>query len=77
MSVLAVALITPPTHGRYDQQQAHWKEVGGISEQEGLELMDNARQAVEAFSTFMEEFSEKAGFDYCPPKGGNSRNQTA
>jgi len=39
--------------------------------------MDNARQAVEAFSTFMEGFSEKAGFDYCPPKGGNSRNQTA
>jgi hypothetical protein len=51
--------------------------MGGIPEQEGLELMDNARQAVEAFSTFMEEFSEKAGFDYCPPKGGNSRNQTA
>jgi len=60
----------------YDQLKAHWKEVGGIPEQEGLELMDNARQAVEAFSTFMEEFSEKAGFDYCPPKGGNSRNQT-
>jgi hypothetical protein len=60
----------------YDQLKAHWKKVGGIPEQEGQELMDNARQAVEAFSTFMEGFSEKAGFDYCPPKGGNSRNQT-
>ena len=60
----------------YDHLKAHWKEVGGIPEQEGLALMANARQAVEAFSTFMEEFSERVGFDYCPPKGGNSRNQT-
>ena len=60
----------------YDHLKAHWKEVGGIPEQEGLELLDNARQAVEAFSIFMAEFSGKAGFDYCPPKGGNSRNQT-
>ena len=52
----------------YDHLKTYWKEMGGIPEQEGLELMDNARQAVEAFSTFMEEFREKAGFDYCPPK---------
>jgi hypothetical protein len=60
----------------YDHLKAHWKEVGGIPEQEGLVLMANARLAVEAFSVFMAEFSEKTGFDYCPPKGGNSRNQT-
>lgn len=53
----------------YDHLKAHWKEAGGIPEQEGLELMDNARQAVMAFSVFMEEFSERVGFDYCPPKG--------
>jgi len=41
---------------------------GGIPEQEGLELMANSRQAVEAFSAFMDEFSQRAGFDYCPPK---------
>lgn len=52
----------------YDHLKAHWKEMGGIPEQEGLELMDNARQAVTAFSAFMEEFSERVGFDYCPPK---------
>jgi len=51
-------------------------QAGLISEQEGLELMNNARQAVEAFSAFMDEFSERAGLDYCPPKGGNSRNHT-
>jgi len=54
----------------YSHLKAHWKEVGGIQEQEGLDLMANARQAVEAFSTFMEEFSERSGFDYCPSKGG-------
>ena len=52
----------------YDHLKAHWKEAGGIPEQEGLELMDNARQAVTAFSAFMEEFSERVGFDYCPPR---------
>ena len=58
----------------YDHLKAHWKEVGGIPEQEGLELMNNARQAVEAFSAFMEEFSEKVGFDYCPPRGSKKEN---
>ena len=53
----------------YDHLKKHWKEMGGIPEQEGLELMDNARQAVTAFSAFMEEFSERVGFDYCPPRG--------
>lgn len=52
----------------YDHLKAHWKEVGGIPEQEGLELMDNARQAVETFSVFLDEFSGRVGFDYCPPK---------
>ena len=53
----------------YDHLKAHWKEVDGIPEQEGLELMANARQAVETFSAFMEEFSERAGFDFCAPRG--------
>ncbi len=52
----------------YDHLKTHWKEAGGIPEQQGLDLMANARQAAETFSTFMEEFSERAGFDYCPPK---------
>ena len=52
----------------YDHLKAHWKEVGGIPELEGLECMDNARQAVTAFSAFMDEFSGRVGFDYCPPK---------
>lgn len=52
----------------YDHLKTHWKEFDGIQEQEGLELMENARQAVEVFSAFMDEFSERAGFDYCPPK---------
>ena len=52
----------------YDHLKVHWKEIGGIPEQEGLELMHNARQAVQEFSIFLEEFSERAGFDDCRPK---------
>ena len=52
----------------YDHLKAHWKENGGISEQEGLDLMEHAQKAVREFSGFMEEFSDRAGFDYCPPK---------
>ena len=52
----------------YDHLKTHWKEIDGIPEQEGLELMANARQAVETFSGFMDEFSKRAGFDYCPMK---------
>jgi len=52
----------------YDHLKAHWKEMGGIPEQEALELMENVRHAVEAFSAFMDELSERAGFDHCPPK---------
>ena len=52
----------------YDKLKIYWKEPCGIPEQEGLELMHNAQQAVQNFSTFMEEFSEKVGFDYNPPK---------
>lgn len=48
----------------YDHLKAHWKEIGGIPEQEGLELMNNAQQAVQEFSAFMEEFSEKVGLKY-------------
>ena len=51
----------------YDHLKVHWKEIGGIPEQEGLELMHNARLAIQDFSTFMEEFSEKVGFKYHPP----------
>jgi|GEM_PF-1340106 len=56
----------------YDHLKTQWKEMGGIPEQEGLELMDNAQKAVQEFSAFMEEFSERVGFDYCPPKGGDT-----
>ena len=37
----------------YDQLKAQWHEPGGIDEQEGLELMENARQAVQEFSRFL------------------------
>lgn len=36
----------------YDQLKAHWKEVGGIPEQEGLELMNNARLACRGVLNF-------------------------
>jgi hypothetical protein len=52
----------------YYHLKANLKEVNGIQEEKGLELMDNARKAVKSFSDFIEEFSDKAGFDYCPPK---------
>lgn len=32
-------------------------------------LQGSTRQAVEAFSVFMEKFSERVGVDYCPPRG--------
>lgn len=44
----------------YDQLKAQWHEPGGIDEQEGLELMENARQAVQEFSRFLEGFKEQA-----------------
>ena len=44
----------------YDQLKAQWHEPGGIDEQEGLELMANARQAVQDFSRFLEVFKEQA-----------------
>ena len=43
----------------YDQLKAQWHEPGGIDEQEGLELMANARQAVQDFSRFLEVFKEQ------------------
>ena len=43
----------------YDHLKTHWKEIGGIPEQEGLELMGNAKKAVDAFSAFLEEFRER------------------
>ena len=44
----------------YDQLKAQWHEPGGVDEQEGLELMANARQAVQEFSRFLEGFKEQA-----------------
>ena len=44
----------------YDQLKALWHEPGGIDEQEGLELMANARQAVQEFSRFLEGFKQQA-----------------
>ena len=44
----------------YDQLKAQWHEPAGIDEQEGLELLANARQAVQDFSRFLEVFKEQA-----------------
>lgn len=44
----------------YDQLKAQWHEPGGVDEQEGLELMANARQAVQEFSRFLEGFKQQA-----------------
>lgn len=52
----------------YGHLKVHWNEIGGIPKQEGLDRMVDARQAVAEFSAFLQEFSEKIGFDYCPPK---------
>jgi hypothetical protein len=57
----------------YDHLKVRWKEIGGIPEQEGLELMDNARQAVMAFSGFIEEFREKVEEGYSLQKKNGSR----
>jgi formylmethanofuran dehydrogenase subunit B len=56
----------------YDHLKAAWKEIGGIPEQEVLNLMDNARQAVIAFSGFITEFREKVEEGYSPQKKNGS-----
>ena len=57
----------------YDQLKAQWHEPGGIDEQEGLELMENARQAVQEFSRFLEGFKERARRGGPPAAGPSMR----
>jgi hypothetical protein len=52
----------------YDQLKRQWQEPGGIPEQEGLALKESARQAVQEFSTFVEEFKAKVEIGCCPPR---------
>jgi hypothetical protein len=53
----------------YEYMKAHWLESGGIPEQEGLELMRDGRQAVQAFATFMDEFKERVGYTHRGQRG--------
>ena len=57
----------------YDQLKAQWHEPGGIDEQEGLELMENARQAVQEFLRFLEGFKERARRGGPPAAGPSMR----
>ena len=52
----------------YDQLKRQWQEPGGIPEQDGLALKESARQAVQEFSTFVEEFKAKVEIGCCPPR---------
>ena len=57
----------------YDQLKRQWQEPGGIPEQEGLALKESARQAVQEFSAFVEEFRAKVEINGFPPGGGRDR----
>lgn len=52
----------------YVQLKSQWNEPEGIPEEEGQVLVESARQAVQGFSNFMVQFSDKVGFRYYPPK---------
>ena len=52
----------------YDQLKRQWQEPGGIPEQEGLALKESARQAVQEFSTFLDEFRAQVETDWFPPR---------
>ena len=51
----------------YDQLKRQWQEPGGIPEQEGVALKEGARQAVQEFSAFVEEFRAQVGLGSLPP----------
>lgn len=53
----------------YVKLKSQWNEPGGIPEDEAQALIESARQAVQGFSSFMVQFSDKVGFRYYPPKG--------
>lgn len=57
----------------YDQLKRQWQEPGGIPEQEGLALKESARQAVQEFSTFVEEFRGMVEIGGAPPGGCRDR----
>lgn len=52
----------------YVKLKSQWNEPEGIPEDEGQALIESARQAVQGFSSFMVQFSDKVGFKYYPPK---------
>lgn len=52
----------------YVKLKSQWNEPGSIPEEEGQALIESARQAVQEFSNFMVQFSDKVGFKYYPPK---------
>ena len=52
----------------YVKMKSQWNEPDGIPEDEGQALIESARQAVQGFSNFMVQFSDKVGFRYYPPK---------
>lgn len=52
----------------YVKLKSQWNEPEGIPEDEGQALIECARQAVQGFSSFMVQFSDKVGFKYYPPK---------
>jgi len=56
-----------------DQLKRQWQEPGGIPEQEGLALKESARQAVQEFSAFVEEFRAKVKIGGFPPRVGRDR----
>ena len=57
----------------YDQLKRQGQGRGGIPEQEGLALKESARQAVQEFSTFVEEFRAQVEINGCPPGCGRDR----
>ena len=56
-----------------DQLKRQWQEPGGIPEQEGLALKESARQAVQEFSAFVEEFRGLVEIGGFPPGVGRDR----
>jgi len=53
----------------YSKMKMQWGESGGVTEEEGLILKEDALNAAREFSTFMNQFCEKVDFKYFPPKG--------
>ena len=51
----------------YDELKEQWIESGGFPEQVGMELRKSAQQAVQEFSTFLDEFKAQVETDWFPP----------